>query len=496
MRHLSALDALFLQLETPETPMHVGSLMLLRRGRAGARRDAYGAIREHLARRIHLAPVFSRRLASIPGDIASPAWLRVGEVDLDYHVRRLRLPKPGSPAQLNAAVARLHESPLDRERPLWQVTVIEGLASGEVGYYSKVHHAALDGQGGIAVAQAILDLKPVKPGTVPGQSPVSGLGQSRGGKPGVGTVPGQSPVSGLGQSSAAAGRLPPSTARLIGSALRHTVAQYGRIVKSLPEIVGAVARGGAVALTSGDLRKKGLTLGPRTRMNAAIEGKRLFATARIPLDGAKAIARHYEAKLNDAVLAIVAGALRRHFAKERGARSKAMIAAVPVSLRAPGDTSPANQVSMMFVSLATQIADPGKRMAAIVAASVQAKRLSGSLRGALPTDLPSLGLPWLMAAVTPLFRNVVAAKRMPVIANLVVSNVPGPQVPLYLAGMRLVAYYPVSIVTHGLGLNVTIVSYDGSMDFGLLAARSALPDLPRLARHLHESYRELLETTH
>ena len=157
MRHLSALDALFLQLETPETPMHVGSLMLLRRGRAGARRDAYGAIREHLARRIHLAPVFSRRLASIPGDIASPAWLRVGEVDLDYHVRRLRLPKPGSPAQLNAAVARLHELPLDRERPLWQVTVIEGLASGEVGYYSKVHHAALDGQGGIAVAQAILD---------------------------------------------------------------------------------------------------------------------------------------------------------------------------------------------------------------------------------------------------------------------------------------------------------------------------------------------------
>src|SRR5688572_26408458 len=113
MRHLSALDALFLQLETPETPMHVGSLMLLQPGR-GARRDAFAAIRAHLAKRMHLAPVFTRRLAHIPGDIAGPAWLRAGPPDLDYHVRSLRLPRPGSPAQLDAAVARLHEAPLDR----------------------------------------------------------------------------------------------------------------------------------------------------------------------------------------------------------------------------------------------------------------------------------------------------------------------------------------------------------------------------------------------
>ena len=134
MRHLSALDALFLQLETPETPMHVGSLMLLR-STPKTRRDAYRAIRDHLASRMHLAPVFSRRLAFIPGDIANPAWLRAGEVDLDHHVRRLRLPKPGTQVQLEAAVARLHEQLLDRARPLWQVAVIEGLGSGEIGYY-------------------------------------------------------------------------------------------------------------------------------------------------------------------------------------------------------------------------------------------------------------------------------------------------------------------------------------------------------------------------
>jgi WS/DGAT/MGAT family acyltransferase len=470
MRHLSALDALFLQLETPDTPMHVGSLMLLRR--ALGRRDAYRAIREHLARRMHLAPVFSRKLAFIPGDIANPAWLRADDVDLDYHVRRMRLPKPGSPAQLEAAVARLHEQPLDRERPLWQVVVIEGLASGQVGYYSKVHHAAIDGQGGIAVAQAILDIEP-KP------------------KPGPGT--GQVLVPGVGQVQAR--RLPPSTAKLVASALRSTVAQYGRILKSVPDIVTGLAKGGAVAITSGELRSKGLAFGPRTPFNTAIGPERVFATARIPLAGAKKIARHYDAKLNDAVLAICSGALRRYMAGKRGMLAKPMIAAVPVSLRAPGDTSPANNVSMMLVGLATQLADVDKRVAAIVKGSSQAKRLTGSMRGAIPTDLPSLGLPWLMARVTPLFRDVVASKRMPVLANLIISNVPGPHMPLYLAGMRMEAYFPVSAVTHGLGLNITIVSYDGSMDFGLLAARSAMKDVRRLARHVEESYEELLETT-
>ena len=470
MRHLSALDALFLQLETPETPMHVGSLMVLRR--PAARRDPYRAIRAHLESRLHLAPVFTHRLAPVPADITNPAWLRAGPLDLDYHVRRLRLPRPGSQAQLEAAVARLHEKPLDRERPLWQVVVIEGLASGQVGYYSKIHHAALDGQGGIAVAQAILDVEPK-----------------------VATGKGPAAKGGAAQVPELAKRLPPTTAKLVGSALRHTVAQYGRVLKSLPDIVTGLAKGGAVALTSGELRQKGLAFGPRARFNAAIGPERVFATTRIPLAGAKKIARHYDAKLNDAVLAICSGALRRYMAGQRGMLSKPMIGAVPVSLRAPGDTTAANYVSMMLVGLATQVADVRKRIAAIVAASTQAKRLTGSMRGAIPTDLPSLGIPWLMARITPLYRDVVASKRLPVLANLIISNVPGPQVPLYLAGMRMEAYYPVSAVAHGLGLNITIVSYDGSMDFGLLAARSAMPDVRRLARCVDEAYEELLETT-
>ncbi len=177
------------------------------------------------------------------------------------------------------------------------------------------------------------------------------------------------------------------------------------------------------------------------------------------------------------------------------ALAKSMIAAVPVSLRAPGDTDPANNVSMMLVALATQVADPAKRIAAIVAASTRAKMLTGSMKGAIPTDAPSLGIPWLMARITPLYRQAVAAEKIPVLANVAISNVPGPQVPLYLAGMELTEYYPVSIVTHGLALNVTILSYNGSLDIGLVAAKSAMPDLARFARNLEAAHRELLETT-
>jgi diacylglycerol O-acyltransferase / wax synthase len=461
MKHLSALDALFLQLETPDTPMHVGSLMLV--DRPPGRRDPYAAIRAHIAKRIHLAPVFSRVLRFMPLDLASPLWLPAERVDLDYHIRRVTLPAPGTQAQLEAAVERLHEGTLERDRPLWQFTVIDGLKSGQVGFYAKIHHAALDGQGGIAVAQALLDAQP-KPRAVPRAAAKS------------------------------VAAMPPSAAKMLGSALRNTVAQYGRILKSIPGVAKAAGRTGAVALAAPP-KKPGGTAAPRMRLNAAIGAERVFVAAQIPLAEAKAIARHYDAKLNDAVLAICAGALRRHFAKDKAAFGKALVAAVPLSLRAPGDTTQENQVSMMLVGLATQIADPVKRMAAIRAGSTRAKQLAGGMKGAIPTDLPSLGIPWLMAAVTPLYRKAAAAPRIPVVANVVISNVPGPQMPLYLAGAELKAYYPVSIVTHGLALNITIVSYNGSLDFGLVACRKTMPDLRLFAKHLKRAHEELLETT-
>jgi WS/DGAT/MGAT family acyltransferase len=439
--------------------MHVGSLMLLEKPR-GKGPGAYERFRDHIASRLHLAPVFSRRLAFMPLDLASPVWVAAGDIDLAHHVRHLTLPKPGTMAQLEAAVAKLHEPLLDRDRPLWEFTLIDGLKGGEIGFYAKIHHAALDGQGGVAVAQALLDSE-------------------------------RSPKKAPEEREQARPHIAPSAARMLGAAFRNTVSQYGRIVKALPESLKAAGRAGAAAL-SAPKPAKAKTLGPPTPLNVAISSRRAFVAKQVSLAEAKEIARAFDVKLNDVVLATCAGALRRQFAGNRGALSKAMIGAVPASLRAPGDTTQANYVTMMRIGLATHLADPMKRLAAIHTGSNRAKMITGSMKNAIPTDLPSLGVPWLMAAATPLYRKAAEAKRIPAVANVIISNVPGPPLPLYMAGSEMRAYFPVSIVTHGLALNITIVSYNGSMDYGLIACKRTLPGLRGFARHLGAAHDELL----
>ena len=495
MHHLSALDALFLQLETPEVPMHVGSVSLLQKPK-GHRGSFYPQVRTHIESRLHLAPLFSRRLAFMPFDLANPIWVGGADVDLDFHIRQLKLPKPGSHAQLEAAVARLHEGMMDRDRPLWEFVVIEGLADGNVAFYSRIHHAALDGQGGVALAQAILD-------TSPTPREVEGAGEKA--KP----------------------RLPPTTARMLSAAFRNTVAQYSKIVKAVPDALKLAGAAGAGLMSSSEAKRAGapseqgtglghltdfkpgdslqkvaksllkkipggIALGPRTGLNMAISGERAFVGVELPLEETKAVARHFDAKLNDIVLAVCAGALRRYCAADKSALAKAMIGGVPASLRVPGDTSQSNQVTMMLISMATNIADVKKRLAAIVAASTRAKMMTGSMKSLIPMDLPSLGIPWLMSVITPLYRTAVASNKIPVVANLVVSNVPGPQMPLYLAGAELKTYYPVSIGTHGLALNITIQSYAGKLYYGLIACRQTIPDLDRFGRDLKAAHEELL----
>ena len=239
----------------------------------------------------------------------------------------------------------------------------------------------------------------------------------------------------------------------------------------------------------------GMKLGPRTPLNVAITGKRSFATTQIPLSEAKALAKHFDVKLNDVILATVSGALRRFYADDKTMLSKAMIGAVPASLRTPGDTSQSNQVTMMLINMATNIADPAKRIAAIRASSAGAKMLTGSIKGAMTvvtSDLPTLGIPWLMGIITPLYKTAVGTNRIPVVANLVISNVPGPPMPLYMAGAKLKSYYPVSIVTHGLALNITIHSYAGSLDYGFIAAKEQVPKLAHLIKCLLAAHKELM----
>jgi WS/DGAT/MGAT family acyltransferase len=469
MKHLTGLDAAFLHIETPEMPMHVGSLSLVELP-AGYTGDYYEAVKAHVASRMHLAEVFHRKLALMPFELANPVWVEDEDVDLDYHVRRIVLSKPGSFRQLEQYVARLHSTLLDRSRPLWEIYVFEGLESGNQAVYTKVHHAGIDGQAGVALAKALMDVTP-EPRHVKPPRPRLRRNQYQ-----------------LG------------VAELTAAGVQNTVRQVMSMVRSIPpvarallSVLGPQVRG---LLRRGEPRDKKMQLvGPRTLFNVSITNQRTFAGRSISLAETKEMARHAGVTLNDVVLTTCSGALRRYLADHDALPKKSLNTAVPVSLRAEGNTDSNNQVSMTLMTLATDVEDRLERLQAVHEGSRAAKGLFDQVRGVMPTDFPSLGAPWIMSGLASLYGRSQLANRIPPIANVLVSNVPGAQFPLYLAGGRLTTYFPVSIPAHGVALNITVQSYDGKMEYGLIACRRAVPDVYDLADYVvseHEKLRALI----
>ena len=476
MDHLSGLDATFLYMETPETPMHVGGLNIYELP-PGYEGDFLENLRAHIAQRMHLAPVFRRKLVNMPFELANPIWVADDDIDMEYHIRSTVLPKPGTREQLDRLVGRLHSSLLDRSRPLWEFYVIEGLqtptdapaGSRHVAFYSKVHHAAVDGEAGVALAQAIMDTGPVPRAIRP--APHRRLMQT----------------DNFG------------IAELAGSGLKNTAVQTIKLARTLPALARAALRWlrppksdtAAAPVAS----EKATWFGPKTPLNVSITNQRIFSSFSLPMDELKQIARGNGATLNDVVLAICSGALRHYLADLNCVPTHSLLAGVPISLREEGNTQMNTQASMMRINLASIIADPLERLAAIRGYTQAAKALTASVKSVLPTDFPSLGAPWLLSGMASLFGRSKLANSLPPVANLAISNVPGPRVALYMAGARMLTYYPVSIVMHSLGLNVTVQSYNGSVDVGLIACRKALPDLSELARYMQAAHQELLQLT-
>jgi WS/DGAT/MGAT family acyltransferase len=469
LQPLSSLDALFLHLESPEMPMHVAGLHLFEV--PARRRHLYvDDVRRLFAARLHLAPAFRRRLAPMPLEVANPVWIDDDAVDLDHHVQRRVLPRPGTRAQLHALVARLHAQPLDRARPLWQTVVIEGLQSGEVAVYTKIHHAAVDGSAGVALAAALMDLEP-------------------------------RPVPATSTQRKAAHTPDPSLRQLLGALGRGTLMQWKAVASLVPQLAQQGGQAAAQALRAAmtpspptaqrapaaNARSparsvlSALALAPRTPLNRSITPSRSLTTLSLPLPAIKATAKTLESTINDLVMAICATALRHWLARHDRVPRQPLVAAVPFSLRTAGDTAQNNQVSMMLAELASNEADPLQRLAAIRASMARGKRVTGGLKALIPTDLPSLGTPWLISSLAALYARTQLADRMRPIANVVISNVMGAQVPLYMAGAKMTHYWPLSIVVHGVALNITVQSYDGRLEFGLVACRDVLPRVNELA---------------
>ncbi|MDZ7590227.1 MAG: wax ester/triacylglycerol synthase family O-acyltransferase [Rubrivivax sp.] len=458
MQQLSGLDATFLYLETAQMPMHVGALHLfeLPPGYPGR---FVTALRKHIASRLPVAPVLRRRLWWMPLNLANPAWVDA-DPDLRRHIVEIKLPRGAGLPELEAEVSRLHPVLLDRERPLWKMHVFEGLAPGanghrRVGLYTQLHHAAVDGQAAVALANAIMDLSPV-PRAI----------QARPSR--------RNKVFRL------------EMIEMLRGVIGNQAQKVAEIVRGLPSTVGTLKTTASRVISGSSLLggkggPSNLTLAPRTPLNVSVGAGRAFAAVTLPLAELKELGRAHGATINDMVLMLCSSALRRHYAKRRLLPRKSLVAAVPITLREAGDTSSDNQASMSLVSLGTNIADTRKRLAHVQAATASMKSTMGSLKSILPTDYPSLGIPWLIEAATALYGKARVADRIPQVANVVISNVPGPPVPLYMAGAKMLTNYPTSIVVHGLALNITVQSYDRSLDFGLMADAQALPDVRELA---------------
>ena len=479
MHHLSGLDAAFLYMETPETPMHVGGLNIFELP-LDYEGEFLDRLREHIAQRMHLAPVFQRKLVNMPFELANPIWVADDDLDMEYHIRSTVLPKPGNRAQLDKLVGRLHSSLLDRSRPLWEFYVIEGIetppdatpGTRHVAFYSKVHHAAVDGQAGVALAHAIMDLGAVPRAVRPARQRRTATHDDN-----------------LG------------IAELTAAGLKHSAVQTVKLAKTLPALTRSVyqmlrpakveaAEGAAAPETPATT-----WFAPKTPINVSITNQRSFSSLSLPLDQIKLVAKSNGATLNDVVLAICSGALRRYLRDLDCVPTAPLLAAVPVSLRAEGNTDMNTQASIMRISLASTVDDPMERLRAIRAASASAKAAAAGMKAVMPTDFPSLGAPWLISGMASLFGRSKLANKMPPVANVAISNVPGPKVALYMAGARMLTYYPVSIAVHSMALNVTVQSYNGALDFGLIACRKAMPDLPELARYMQQAHQELLKGT-
>jgi WS/DGAT/MGAT family acyltransferase len=462
MKSLSGLDATFLYLETPETPMHVGSFHLYELPK-GFKGSFHRAVKQHIAGRMHLAPVFSRRLAFMPLNLGHPIWVEADKVDLDFHVRKV----PGrqlTVKQAEAMTARLHGQLIDREHPLWEFHVFDNIKAPAgmelegklVALYSKIHHAALDGKGGTVLANALLDLSATPRAIAPADP---------------------------SRKRRTAGDM--KVGQMIGAVFSNSLAQYAKLARSLPAAAASLR---TVA------RQSSIQLAPKTIFNVGITPERVFATASVPFAQSRAMAKAAGGTLNDIVLWICATALRNYLLKHATLPRKPLVAAMPVSLREESNKELNNQASITAVDLGTHLAHPMKRMNAIIASTARVKEALVNLKSVLPTDYPSLLAPWVMGgAAKALFKTYGKsglAGKLPAVANVAISNVPGPQVPLYLAGARMVTFHPLSIILHGLALNITIQSYAGSVDFGIVGDKKAVPHIQDLADALEAAFEE------
>jgi diacylglycerol O-acyltransferase len=470
MRSLVGMDAAFLSLETPTTPMHVGVALVLDppEGRRSlfSPTTRYAQIRRVIEQRLHLVPQFRQRAVRVPFGLHHPVWVDDPDFELDDHLSRASLPSPGTRAELDAFVAAVMSRPLDPDRPLWEMHVVEGLEGERTALVAKVHHAILDGVSGASVLAAFLDLNP----------------RSR-----VTPLPQEWHPEGL-----------PSNAQMLKHAASSLAHQPGSTLSTLQagvEVVAELGMHNRELAGRGEQAPPGFFSAPRTSFNGAVSNRKRFASLSVPLDDVKLVGRVYECTVNDVVLACVSGGLRRLLTARDEAVDHTLVAMVPVSTRSEGEGEAGalgNQISGMLVSLASDLDDPVHRLDAIAESARVAKEQEKLHRGRFVGDLAQLALP---ALTTRLARAVAGTRLFDKVRppfNVTVSSVRGPDFSLFCAGSRVAELSPVGPIAEGIGLNVTVFSYLDRVHFGLFACRKLLPELEAFGAHVDDALAELV----
>lgn len=483
MRQLTALDAQFLNVETTTTAAHVAGLAILDPADGAVTKDALARL---LLDRVHLSPALSLRLAEVPLGLDLPYWTEDPGFDLGNHLFELTLPAPGERRQLAEAVADLHARHLDRAHPLWEMHLITGLADGTVAVYTKVHHAAIDGVSGAETLATLLDLTPDGHLTrntphPAGQDPTPP--EARSADPDL-----------VGMLAGAALRTATHPARAARSVLR--AAEDLDAIPVVGGLPGAKLVAKAARLVAGERHRRPelppLTA-PRTPLNGPISAERRLSFGSLSLKDVKNVAKAHGLSVNDVVMTLCTSALRSWLRERAALPESPLVVAVPVAVRrARAKEMAGNQISAMVAPMPTHLSDPQERLRAVGRAMAVAKRRFALAPATWLSELCSiLPAPVTSLATPAIFR--LAGMACPPI-NLIISNVPGPQFPLYLCGGRILSYYPLSVLTDlSGGLNITCFSYDGMLDFGVVACPERMDDVWGLLGHLRAALDELLD---
>jgi WS/DGAT/MGAT family acyltransferase len=456
MQKLGITDASFLHFERHGAAMNIASLQ-----RFAVTTDAFDPaaffeqLKQYLHARVHGVPFMTRRLKWTPLDLDQPVWVTDTDFAIDRHVIRTRVPSPGTERQLLNLVAKLHEQPLPRNRPLWQIHFIDGLADGTFAIYNKYHHAAVDGVSGQQVMNVLYSDNPATNPAPMASSRVEHVNGSQ----------------------------------LVFDALMNLTLQPLQQFTRLGARMRAIAKVAELLQTAPD--DAATATPPPTRFNVRVGPYRGYAVTSLPLTQMRLVGKKVGASVNDVLLAVCAGGIREYLLRHGDLPAAPLLAGIPVSLRGANDGSYSNKVGMLRATLATHLDDPVARLEAITRSTRAGKELLTEARALMPDDVHIPGLSWLLQGATAVAERLRLHPLMTPACNVLISNVPGPRKTQYLLGARMLTHHPVSIAADTNALNITVQSYEGRLDLGVTTCLDAVPDVEALTNDLETSWQAL-----